>query len=297
MQNIKHRLIVERSIQSISHQTTELSALFYSHLFHLEPSLADIFNGDVTALNRKFNSTLSTFKSIRDLEVITPALEGIAKRHVGYHAQAAHFPIFKTALLRAFDDLLGQAFTAEMKDAWEQVFDEVSAIMMRVLEKQPKARNQDKQADLQKTTLLDDIGGEQVIQSVHNRFYDAIYEDAFIGPFFHFRSKQLLIEKQTAFMVAAFGGANHYDGAPPAFVHMHMFITKEISNIRETYLHLAMLEEGLSDAICARWLDVDRSFHAAIEKINPQECVLRAPVTLPFIVEKPKGYKPPSLKS
>jgi len=295
LQEIKHRLLVEECIQQIGRQTTELSVLFYTHLFRLDPSLADIFNGDAMVLNRKFNSTLSTLKSIRDLEVISAALKGIAQRHVKYHAKVEHFPIFKEALLQALEEFLGSQFTPEIKYAWEHVFDEVSSIMIEVLQQHPQSKLPKKAMKTSKTTLLDDIGGEKVVLSVHQRFYDEIYEDAFIGSFFHFRAKHLLIEKQTAFMVAAFGGPNHYDGAPPAFVHMHMFITKEMSDIRDIYLRRAMFEEGLSQDVCDRWLEVDHSFHAAIEKRKSRECVMRAPVVLPFIVEKPDGYTPPVL--
>jgi hypothetical protein len=42
-----------------------------------------------------------------------------------------------------------------------------------------------------------------------------------------------LIIKQTQFMVAALGGQNNYAGDTPAFVHMHMFITEEMADVRE----------------------------------------------------------------
>lgn len=295
MQDIEHRLIVRDHIDQLSNKMTDLSSLFFMHLFRLNPELRDIFNGGVPMLNRKFGSMLATLKNIKHLEKISAALETMAERHVAYHAEVKHFPVFKEALVLALDDLLGSSFTIEQRKAWQKVFDEVSAIMMMVLENSPEAKKHTKEESThhQAHHLLDDIGDEDIVRSVHQRFYDYIYEDAFLGSFFHHRAKHLLVRKQTEFMVAAFGGANKYRGEPPAFVHMHMFITKEMSDIRETYLRRCILEEGLSEDICNRWLNVDRSFHESIEKNSEDECVMRCWGQQPIVINKPEDYTAP----
>ncbi|MDX8383971.1 MAG: hypothetical protein R8M45_07810, partial [Ghiorsea sp.] len=215
--------------------------------------------------------------------------------HVNYRAEVGYFPVFKEALLLAWADFLGEAFTSELRAAWVQTFDEVSAIMVEVLEKHPKPSLMNHEEKHPEINLLEDVGGKDVILAVHTRFYDAIYEDDFIGAFFHFRAKRLLISKQTDFMIAAFGGENNYRGEPPAFVHMHMFITKEMSDIRTAYLRRAILAEGLSESICERWLSVDASFHASLEKRSEEECVMRVWGQYPMSVKKPATYVPPEV--
>ncbi len=289
----KHRLMVRDHITQFSPQIEKLSSIFYTHLFRIEPDLTAIFNGGVPMLNRKFNSLISTFKNLKDLEKMSVALESMAERHVPYHAEPAHFPIFKEALILALGDLLQDEFTPELKSAWEKAFDEVSEIMVRVLEKHPETGNYHKQHSEEDLHLLEKIGGEEKVTAVHTRFYDYIYDDAFISDFFQHRAKSLLIRKQTEFMVAAFGGPNNYHGEPPAFLHMHMFITKEMSDIRNTYLRRAIREEGISEELCQRWLKVDQSFHAAIEKKDISECVMRVPGQYPMTAKKPAAYKPP----
>jgi len=292
---IEHRLIVRDDIAALSSRINELSALFYTHLFRLHPPLQDVFNGGVPMLNRKFGNMLATLKNVKHLEKISAALTSMAERHLAYHAEIAHFPVFKEALLLALQDLLGDSFSTSQQAAWHKVFDEVSTIMVAVFEQQAATVNATKTLPRQHhdDDLLHDIGGETIVRAVHQRFYDAIYEDEFLGGFFHHRAKHLLVRKQTEFMVAAFGGANHYHGEPPAFIHMHMFITAEMSAIRDIYLRNAVLAEGLDERICQRWLAIDHSFHASIEKNNLDDCVMRCWGQQAMTVKKPNDYQPP----
>ena len=289
----KHRLMVRDHINQIEDKHDKLCTLFYTHLFRINPDLTHVFNGGVPMLNRKFNSMLSTFKNLKDLEKMTAALESMAERHVPYHAEPQHLPQFKEAFLLSLEDISDQMLDSEVKSAWNQAFDEIIAIMTRVLKNNPNTGKYDKEDSHDMDNFLEEIGGESKVHQVHERFYTYIYDDDFIGNLFQHRAKSLLVRKQSEFMIAAFGGKNDYTGEPPAFVHMHMFITKEMSDIRNTYLRNAILEEGLSEEQCNKWLKVDQSFHAAIEKTTPEECVMRVPGQFPMVAKKPAAYKPP----
>jgi len=293
MHDVEHRLIVQANIGLIGKRSSELSAMFYTHLFRINPDLILIFNGGVPMLNRKFNSMLATFKNIRDLEKISSALESMAERHVRYQAEAAHFPQFKDALILALNDFFGKDFTHEIKMAWEKTFDEVALIMTKSLETSSITLSKEKCVANNELHFLDEIGGEETVFDVHQRFYDYIYEDQYIGQFFFHRAKHLVVRKQTDFMVAAFGGPNNYQGEPVAFVHMHMFITEEMSKIRQVYLRRAIQEEGLSEEVCKYWLNVDSSFSAAVEKKSVSDCVMRCWGQQPFTIKKPKNYEEP----
>ena len=220
----QQQALVKQHIQDMGDNTNKLSSIFYSHLFRINPSLTHIFNGGVTMLNRKFNSMLSTFKSVHDLHKISAALEGMAKRHIAYHAEVQHFEDFNQALLHALEDMEQESFTAELREAWETVFQEVSSIMTDVLRDAPTVHKPEHENTENTSLLIDDIGGVEVVKRVHQRFYDDLYEDEYIGAFFHHRAKHLLVRGQTEFMVAAFGGENLYKGEP-----LHLFICTCIS--------------------------------------------------------------------
>lgn len=289
---------VRASIEEIGDGSTQLSSLFYTRLFQLEPSLTDIFDGGVPMLNRKFVNMLLTFKNAKNIDALEPALQAMARRHIGYGALPAHFAPFRESLIFALEQKLGDRFDDELRRAWLSIYDSVCKIMVDYMEAHPAddadAAHAGNHID---ATLLDDIGGVDVMTRVHQRLYDAIYDDDYIGQFFFHRAKELLVRKQTEFMVAAFGGPNHYTGEPPAFLHMHMYITQEMTEIRNVYLRNAIMAEGLSRDICERWMRVDNSFLPAIVKQSVDECVMRCWGQAPFTIKKPVAYIPPKLQS
>jgi hemoglobin-like flavoprotein len=216
----------------------------------------------------------------------------MGERHTGYGAQIKHFPTVKTALLLALKSYLGEKFTPELETAWQEVFEEVAKIMEQAMVQQENS-NTPYQTHHQAgydVGLLDEIGGANIISKVHQRFYDVLFDEPWLETFFFGKSKESLIIKQTQFMVAAFGGENHYTGDTPAFVHMHMFITEEMSQVRGRILRAAILAEGLSESIADRWLTVDKNFWSAIIKKSVAECVMKCQGQVPIVAKKPLGY-------
>jgi hemoglobin len=270
--------------------------LFYQELFHLDIHLKVVFSGNVVFLNRKFINMLATFKNVKHLEAIEESVAKMGERHaLHYRAQIKHFPLVKQALFTTLKKKLGTRFNAELEAAWHDVFDDVAAIMQRAMatidpEKIKQVMPDKIECDVD---LYDAVGGEAVIYHVHQRFYDEIFDEPWLEQFFYGKSKEVLIHKQTQFMSAAFNGPNNYSGDTPAFVHMHLFITQEMADIRDTLLRKAILAEGLSTEIADRWLAVDRAFHPAIVKKSVDECVLKCVGQMPVVAKKPDNYIAP----
>lgn len=291
---VENRLLVKACIDEIGSNIEKVSQLFYKELFHLDIHLKNVFPGNVVFLNRKFSNMLATFKNVKHLESISDSLAKMGERHAEYGAEIKHFPTVKTALLLALNDYLGEKFSPELEAAWLEVFDDVAKIMEQALansENNGSAQLSHDDEDGYDIGLLAEIGGEDVILRVHQRFYDVLFDEPWLETFFFGKSKEALIIKQTQFMVAAFGGANNYSGDTPAFVHMHMFITEEMSEVRGKILRNAILAEGLSESIADLWLKVDKAFWPAIVKKSVDECVLKCKGQLPIVAKKPIGYK------
>jgi hypothetical protein len=138
--------------------------------------------------------------------------------------------------------------------------------------------------------LLNAVQGAEGIRKVHQRFYDVLFDEPWLGKFFYGKAKDVLVDKQTQFMVAAFGGESLYKGDTPAFVHMHMYITDEMSDLRQQILRQAIIAEGHSGSIADRWLKVDDSFRASIVKTSVDECVLKCVGQMPVVAQKPANY-------
>lgn len=292
---IEHRLLVKDCVERINPKIEDVSRLFYKALFQLDRSLEGVLPSTVVLLNRKFINMMATFKNVKHLENISDSVAKMGERHaLRYGAEIKHFPVMKQALEIALREHLKQDYTDALQQAWSEVFDEVAAIMQQAMSSLNKSDDiQHNEAGFCDGDLLNEIGGENIVFSVHQRLYDVLFDEPWLEKFFYGKSKEVLIEKQTQFMVAAFGGENRYNGDTPAFVHMHMMITEEMLAVREKILRNAILEQGLSTAIAERWLKVDRAFHPAIVKQSVDECVLKCQGQIPIVVKKPLGYKPP----
>jgi hemoglobin len=288
--NIANRLLVKNCIEEIGSGREKLSRLFYRELFHLDIHLKKVFPGNVVFLNRKFFNMLATLKNVKHLENIAESIARMGERHIiQYGAQIEHFDTLKQALLLALGAHLGERFTPELQAAWNEVIDDVSAIMTQSMGKIDRRQlHRDPHDDSgYDPELLREIGGEEVVMRVHRRFYDTLFDHPWLGQFFYGKSKTSLITKQTQFMVAAFNGPNNYAGDTPAFVHMHMFITDEMADLREQILKQTILAESLSASVADRWLKVDQSFRPGIVKKSVDECVLKCAGQFPVTAKKP----------
>ncbi len=289
---IHNRLMVKACIEGLSSDDIkQLSRLFYRELFHLDINLKSIFPGNINSLNGKFSSTLGVLKNVEHLEKITRSVEQIGARHMlRYCAQIEHFDIVKKALLFALSEQLVNRLTVELKEAWIDVYDDVASVMKDAMRNvdQRKIKRLFKDDRNSYPGFLEAIGGEQMITRVHQRFYDVIFEHPWLGQFFSGKPKVTLIIKQTQFMLAAFNGPNNYLGDTPAFIHMHMYITDEMSDLRSQILKDAILAEGLSESMAEHWLAVDNAFRASIVKKSVNECVLKCRGQIPIVAEKPE---------
>jgi hemoglobin-like flavoprotein len=93
--------------------------LFYGKLFSLDPSLKPLFKGDMKQQGRKLMSMIGTaVGGLSRLDSIVPAVQDLGRRHVKYGVKDPHYDTVATALVWTLGQGLGEAFTAEVKEAW-----------------------------------------------------------------------------------------------------------------------------------------------------------------------------------
>ena len=71
-----------------------------------------------------------TPRTLTILEFSLGAVERIAQKHVGLHIQAHHYPHVATALLAAIKEVLGDAATDEILNAWGEAFWVLAGILI-----------------------------------------------------------------------------------------------------------------------------------------------------------------------
>ncbi|TSA80607.1 hemin receptor [Deinococcus detaillensis] len=117
-------------VQLVQHSFTQVqpiaeiaSDLFYARLFELDPSLKPLFRGNMNEQGHKLIMMLGVaVANLNKPEVVVPALQRLGERHAGYGVTEAHYATVGEALLWTLEQGLGEAFTAQVRLAWEAVY-------------------------------------------------------------------------------------------------------------------------------------------------------------------------------
>ncbi len=106
------------------------AGLFYQRLFALDPAVKPMFRGDMREQGRKLMKTLGFIvNSLARLDEVVPVAQELARKHVGYGVQPAHYDTVGAALLWTLEQGLGPKFTDEVKVAWATAYGTLSQVM------------------------------------------------------------------------------------------------------------------------------------------------------------------------
>ena len=104
--------------------------IFYERLFHLDPSLRRLFNGDLRMQGKKLMDAISIIiGNLNRPERIIPGVRALGRRHSAYGVQDRHYETFGDALVWTLEHGLGDAFTPDVRSAWSAVYDLLTETM------------------------------------------------------------------------------------------------------------------------------------------------------------------------
>lgn len=125
-------VLVQNSFNKVVPIRERAAVLFYGRLFDLDPALKPLFTGDMKQQGLKLMAMIATaVGGLRNLEQIVPAVQALAKRHVGYGVQASHYATVGAALLWTLEQGLGPDFTPEVKEAWTACYGLLATTMQQ----------------------------------------------------------------------------------------------------------------------------------------------------------------------
>jgi len=113
--------------------------VFYTRLFELHPSLQRLFRTERREQGRKLMSMLAVaVNGLSRLDQILPVIEELGRRHAQYGVRDEHYATVAEALLWTLQKGLGEAFTDEVRTAWEAAYTLLASMMQRAAaNKQP----------------------------------------------------------------------------------------------------------------------------------------------------------------
>ena len=124
--------LVKATVPALTEHGTAISSAMYKRLFETDHIRA-LFNqanqesgAQVKALA---GGILAYARNIDNLGVLAPVVERMAQKHVGYHILPEHYPYVATALLEAIKEVLGDAATDEILEAWGEAYWFLAAIL------------------------------------------------------------------------------------------------------------------------------------------------------------------------
>ena len=123
--------LVQESFAKVAPISEQAATLFYDRLFEVAPAVKVMFPADMTEQRKKLMATLAVVvNGLSNLESVLPAASALAKRHVSYGARPEHYPVVGGALLWTLEKGLGEAWTADVADAWTAAYGTLSGYMI-----------------------------------------------------------------------------------------------------------------------------------------------------------------------
>jgi nitric oxide dioxygenase len=123
--------LVQDSFAKVAPISDKAAEIFYDRLFMVAPQVRTLFPDDMSEQRRKLMATLAVVvNGLTNLEAILPAARALAKRHVEYGAQPAHYPVVGETLLWTLERGLGPEWKPEVAEAWTSAYATLSTFMI-----------------------------------------------------------------------------------------------------------------------------------------------------------------------
>ncbi|MBB5179627.1 nitric oxide dioxygenase [Planomicrobium koreense] len=126
MLSAETKSIIKATVPVLEEHGTAITTVFYKNMFEAHPELLNIFNHANQAKGRQqaalANTVYAAAVHIDNLEAILPAVVQIANKHVSLGIKPEHYPIVGEYLLKAIKEVLGDAATDDIINAWAEAY-------------------------------------------------------------------------------------------------------------------------------------------------------------------------------
>jgi hemoglobin-like flavoprotein len=131
--NAARKRLVQDSWEGISRDHDRIASAFYERLFEVDaPARALFAKTNMVTQRVKFIEMLGEI--VRNLDIpkeLIPAVSALGRRHVDYGVRDIDYDRVREALFWALATELGDGFTDELRDAWEEAYALTASVMKR----------------------------------------------------------------------------------------------------------------------------------------------------------------------
>jgi len=127
--------VVKQTAPILGEHAETLTRMFYKRMFANNPEVRPFFNPAHQVSGRQQQALAGAIVAyashIDQLDALGPAVELIAHKHASLGVKAEHYPIVGENLLAAIKELLGDAATDEIIDAWAEAYGFLADILIQ----------------------------------------------------------------------------------------------------------------------------------------------------------------------
>ena len=128
--------IVKSTVPALKEHRLEITTVFYKTMFKNNPEVKGMFNMDKQESGAQPKAlamtVLAAAQNIDNLEVLLPAVKKIGQVHVNTNVKPEHYPIVGKNLLIAIKEVLGDAATEEVLNAWGEAYEVIAKVFIDV---------------------------------------------------------------------------------------------------------------------------------------------------------------------
>ncbi|GFN32818.1 NO-inducible flavohemoprotein [Paenibacillus xylaniclasticus] len=127
---------IKSTVPVLAEHGRAITEHFYKRLFNNHPELLNLFNHAHQRQGRQpqalANAVYAAAAHIDNLPAILPAVRVIAHKHRSLGIKADQYPIVGENLLAAIREVLGEAATPEILDAWAEAYGVIADVFIKV---------------------------------------------------------------------------------------------------------------------------------------------------------------------
>ncbi len=136
MLNQKTIDIVKSTVPVLKIHGVEITTTFYKNMFENNPEVKPFFNMNRQASGEQPKAlamaVLAAAQNIDNLSAIMPVVKKIAEKHCDCGIKEEHYPIVGANLLGAIKEVLGEAATEEILEAWGKAYGVIAEIFINI---------------------------------------------------------------------------------------------------------------------------------------------------------------------
>jgi len=115
--------IVKSTAGAISSNGEAITTRMYEILFANYPETEILFQNATSDQHKKLAGAVAAYAAnIDNLAILSKAVEKMAQTHVNTMVRPEHYPMVGVSLLEAVKDVLGDAATDEVIEAWKEAY-------------------------------------------------------------------------------------------------------------------------------------------------------------------------------